>query len=327
MADPALGGNAVVMVDFESAWGTAKETPAGKTIALQSNGLVPTQALIDNPNIRGDFNPTDPALGRKAAQGTMALVPTLEILPFLQKLLTGTLVKGGTADPFTATSKLGSTMPLSAIVETDFDIGGTHRYALASGVRINSWTIPINFEGFLSMNLDLMAKDVVIGSSAYDAEPASDWSDSSPLDHMQLATADVKLGGAAVAYIRSGQVQINANLNGDDYRVGGAGARASLVPRRHTISGNLDLAVDSVPVVTLLGAGTATSLSFKWTTASNRTWELTLPRVFLEKTGPSLQSDDLVTVNVNFRAVYDPTAETAVTMVTTLGVDPATEYV
>lgn len=327
MADPAIGANAVVMVDFEETWGAAKAAPAGKKIALQSNGLVPTQALIDNPNIRGDFNPTDPALGRKAAQGTMALVPTLDILPFLQKLLTGTLVKGGAADPFTATSKLGSTKPPSIVVETDFDIGGTHRYALASGVRINSWTIPISFEGFLSMNLDLMAKDVTVETSAYDATPTSDWTDSSPLDHMQLAAADVKLGGSAVAYIRSGQVQISANLNGEDYRVGGAGARASLVPRRHTISGNLDISVDSTAVVTLLGAGTPTSLSFKWTTAANRTWELTLPRVFLEKTGPALQSDDLVTVNVNFRAVYDPTATTAVTMVTTLGVDPDTEYV
>lgn len=326
MADPALGGNAVVAVDFESAWGTAKGSPSGKKIAVTSCGIVPTQALIDNPNIRGDFNSADPATGRKAAQGPLNLVPTHEILPFLQKLLTGTLVKSGSADPWTATSKLGSTMPLSAIVETDFNIGGTHRYALASGVRINSWTIPISFEGFLAMQLDLMAKDVVVGSTAYDAT-LTDWSDSSPLDHMQLAAADVKLGGAAVGYIRSGQVQINANLDGEDYRVGGGGARGSLVPRRHSISGSLELAVDSVAVVTLLGAGTATSLSFKWTTATNRTWELTLPRVFLEKTGPSLQDDGLVKVSVNFRAVYDPTALTSVTMVTTLGVDPDTEYV
>lgn len=327
MADPAIGANSVVMVDFEDTWGVVKASPAGKKIALQSNGLVPTQALIDNPNIRGDFNPTDPAVGRKAAQGTMTLVPTLEVLPFIQKLLTGTLVAAGVGDPYTATSKLGSTMPLSAIVETDFDIGGTHRYALAKGVRINSVTIPISFEGFMSMSLDLMAKDLTIETTAYDATPISDWSDSSPLDHMQLAAAGVKLGGSAVGYIRSGQVQIAANLNGDDYRVGGAGARGSLVPRKHAITGNLDLAVDSVAVVTLLGAGTPTSLSFKWMTAANRTWELTLPRVFIEKTGPSLQSDDIVTVNVNFRAVYDGTATTAVTMVTTLATDPDTEYV
>lgn len=325
MADPALGGNAVVAVDFENGWGTVKGVPVGRKIAVTSCGIVPTQALLDNPNIRGDFNPSDPATGRKAAQGPLNLVPTHEVLPFFQKLLTGTLVKTGAADPWTATSKLGSTMPLSAIVEVDFNIGGTHRYALASGVRINSWTIPISFEGFLAMQLDLMAKDVVVNTTAYDAT-LNDWSDSSPLDQMQLASADVKLGGAAVAYIRGGQIQISSNLDGEDYRVGGGGARGSLVPKRHTITGNLELAVDSVAVVTLLGAGTPTSLSFKWTTAANRTWELTLPRVFLEKTGPALQDDGLVKVNVNFRAVYDNTALTAVTMVTTLGVDPDTEY-
>jgi hypothetical protein len=325
MADPAFGSQAVVTVDFESAWGTAKVTPVGRKIGVTQCGIVPTQALIDNPTLRGDFNPADAATGRKAAQGPLNLVANVAVMPFITKWLTGTLVKSGTADPWTATSKLGTTKPASAIVEVDYDIAGTHRYALASGCRINSVTFPISFEGFLALTMDVMAKDVVLGSSAYDT-PLVDWATGTPFDHMQLATADVKVGGSAVAYIRGGQVQVNANLYGDDYRVGGGGTRGSLVPGTYGISGNLDLALDSAAVISLITSSTPTTIDLTWTSGTNRSFRLYLPRVVLEKTGPALNDAGITTIPVNFRAAYDGTAVTAIQMVTSLGVDPDTEY-
>ena len=166
MADPAFGSQVVVTVDFESAWGTAKVTPVGKKIGVTQCAIVPTQALLDNPTLRGDFNPSDAATGRKSCQGPLNLVGNVAVMPFISKWLTGTLVKTGAADPWLATSKLGTTKPGSAIVELDIDIAGTHKYALASGCRINSLTIPISFEGFLALSMDIMAKDSAIGAVA-----------------------------------------------------------------------------------------------------------------------------------------------------------------
>jgi len=325
MGDPATGSQSTVVVDFESSWGVAKGSPKGRKIAVQECGILPTQALLTNPNILGDFNPSRPVRGRKAAQGPLNLVPNLQVMPFLQKLLTGTLVKTGAADPWLATSKLGSTMPASAIIESAFNIGGTMRYARATGVRINSLTIPISFEGFLQLAMDVMAKDVTIETSAYDAS-LDDWTTYEPLEHLQLAGAAVKLGGSPVGFIKGGQIQIACNLQGDDYRVGGAGARGSLVPKAYGISGNLQLALDSLAVMTLITSDTPTDLEFTWRVDSDRYETVTLPGVLLEKTGPAVK-DGLIDVPVTFQAFKEAVAGTALEMEASIGVDPDTEYV
>lgn len=326
MADPALGTNAVVAIDFEASWGVAKGTPVGKKIAVVSCGIVPAQELLDNPTIRGDFNSSDPASGRKSASGQIVMIPNITVNPWLHKWLTGNLTVTGASDPYTNSSKIAADVAKSCVVEVDYDIGGTHRYARASGVRINRWGIPINFEGFLQYSLDCLGKDVTIETSAYDATLAPDWSAGSPLDMMQLASADVKLGGSAVGYINSGNIDIAANLFADDYRVGAAGARGSLVPQRHQVTGSLKLVVDSTAVLTLITGSAATSLSFKWTNAANRTFQLDLPRVFLQKTGPALQ-DGPIMVDVSFRAAYDTGEGTMCKFTTINDQDGATVYV
>ena len=315
MADPAFGANSAVVVDFEQSWGVDKTTPDGKKIGVISNTLVASQELIDNPTIRGDFNSVDPFNGKKSAAGDIVLVPTLEFAPFLQKWLTGTLAEGGAGPDYTLTSKLGTAVPPSAVVETSFNIGGSARYSKASGVRIARLGLPIAVDDPLQATIGTMAKDVVVGSSPYDATP-TDWSDSTVLENLLLAAADVKLGGSPVAYVQSGQLDIDTALFGDDYRVGGGGARGSLVPGRYRISGNLRLVVDATAVLTLLSAGAPTSLSLKWAASAARYFKVNLPRVILQKTGPTLANDGPVAIDAQFRAVYDATAGTSIELET-----------
>lgn len=326
MGDPALGSNAVFAVDLEQSWGTAKGTPKARKITFVRGGLTPTQALIDNPSLRGDFNAGDPFFGKKSGQGSLSHIPTLKTWAFFMKMLTGTAVKTGTADPWLSTSKLGSTLPLSGIFEEQLAIAGSTRYKKSVGVRINRLSVPISFEGPVQLDLDLMAKDVTESGTAYDAS-LDDWSADSPLDQMQLAAADVKLFGAACAYVKGGSIDINANLQGDDYRVGGGGTRGSLVPGQYQIGGKLDLVVDSTALLTTLLSGAATVLDLKFTQAANRTAQLVLPRIFLEKTLPVVEGPNGLGVSANFRAVYDPAEQTSVKSVTSLGVDPDTELI
>ena len=322
MGDPAIGNNSVVVVDFEDSWGVAKAVPKGRKISVVECGILPTQALLQNPSLRASFNPAKPFLGQPKAQGPITLIPNVQVLPFIQKLITGTLVKTGAADPFTATSKLGSTMPKSAVVGSSFDIGGTLKYFLASGVRINGWTIPISFEGPLQLSLDAMTKNVTPGDVAYDAAP-DDWTVEDQLDQMHLVSGFVKIGGATVGYVKGGQLQGAANLQ-DDFRAGLLG-RGSLVPKTHGLSGNLQLGLESMAVLTLVTGGAPTDIEFKWQLAVGRSWTVKY-HVLMEKTGPAVK-DGLVDVPVNFQGFEDPAAGTAVTFATELGVDPDTEYV
>lgn len=315
MADPAFGAKSSVVVDFEQSWGVEKGVPDGKKIGVVSNTLNGSQELIDNPTIRGDFNSVDPFNGRKAAAGDLVIVPTLEVLPFLSKWLTGTLVETGAASDYVLTSKLGTTTPPSAIVETSFDIGGTARYTKGSGVRVGRVSIPFAVDGPLQLTLGLMGKDVTVETAAYDAS-ATDWSDSSVMENLLLAAADVKVGGSAVGYLQSGQIDIDSALFGDDYRVGGGGSRGSLVPGRYRISGNARIVVDNTTVLTLLSAGTASSLSLKWAVSAVRYFLITLPRVFWQKTTPPLANDGPVVIDAQFRAVYNTGDSTSLIMAT-----------
>ncbi len=322
MGDPAIGNNSVVVVDFEQSWGVAKGSPKGRKISVVECGILPTQPLLQNPSLRSSFNPGKPFLGQPKSQGPITLVPNVQVLPFVQKLITGELVKGGSADPFTATSALGTTMPKSAVVEAAFDIGGSLKYGLATGVRINGWTIPIAFEGPLQLSLDAMAKNVTYGDTAYDATP-DDWTIEDPLDQMHLISGAVKVGGSTVGYVKGGQLQGAANLK-DDFRAGLLG-RGSLVPGAHGLSGNLQLALESAAVLTLVTGGNPTDIEFLWQVDTGRSWKVTY-HVLMEKTGPAVK-DGLVDVPVNFQGFEDPLTGKAVEFETTLGVDPDTEYV
>ena len=309
MPDPGLGTLSNVIIDLEASWGTAKGSPAARKIAVVSETIVPSQEQIDNPSIRGDFNFGDPVNGVKKADGALVHVPTILTVPWFLKLLSGGLTTTGAADPYTHVAKPGTSMPLSCVVEKSITAAGTTKFSKTTGARINNWKIPIDPSGILQWSFDMMGKDnVPNGAASYDAAAAIDWRPDSPLDHLMLAAADVKLGGSAVAYIKKGEISIAANLRGDDYRVGGSGTRGSLVPGKMAVTGTLDLVVDDTALLATLLAGAATTLDIKWTSAANRTLQILLPRVFIQKTGWQLQNDGPIEVSVTFKAVYDGTA-------------------
>lgn len=310
MSDPALGTNAVVAIDFEQSWGTAKGSPDGRKIAVLSNGMTGTQEMLDNPNLGGDFNPRDATSGKKAASGSLVFVPNITMLPLILDWLTNSIASTGSADPYTHVFKLGSAVPKSCVLETDFLVGASHKFAIASGVRINRLTIPIDAAGFLQMSADLIAKDVLVGDTAYDAS-LTDWTLATPFEHLQLASADVKLDTVAIGYVLGGSINVNANLYADDYRVGAGGARGSLVPGRHSIDGSLRIALDNTAVMAMLAGGAAHALSFKWTCTTNRTFQLDLPRVIFQKTQPTLNDAGPVIVEAQFRASKDSGEATA----------------
>ncbi len=316
MADPAVGALSKVVLDFETAWGTAKGSPDGKQVGVLQSSIVATQELITNTSITGTLNRYAPAFGKKSASGNFNFIPNITMLPFWTKLICGNLTTTGGSDPYTHVSKFSTNGPASATIETLYNINyGTLRYSLASGARVARMSVPVEPVGFLTLNNEMAAKDVAIGSSAYDGT-ATDWYTGTPLDHLQLAAADVKIGGSAVTYINKGTINFDTHLFTDDYRVGADGTRGSLVGGLVEISGNVTLCLDNVAVLTLITAGTATSLSFKWTTATNRTFTIDLDEVYIQKTGPTLENDGPVMVDCQFMAVWDSSAATSCTFTT-----------
>jgi len=239
-----------------------------RQIPVLKNDISATQDLTDNASIRGDFNENDPFNEKKKGGGAISLIPNAQTLPLLMKMYFGNLTSVVNATPGLPTvhsAKILNNIPYSAIIESLFAIPAATRYGLATGMRINKMSIPIQPTGPLQLNLDMLGKDETYGSSTIDATP-KDWrSISAPIDHTMLLAADLLQGGVAIGAIGSGNIDFDAKLSADDYRAGGSAARGSLVPGRNSVSGSLDLLLESAAILTLLTGGSFTSLSLKWT--------------------------------------------------------------
>lgn len=442
MGDPAIGNNSVVVVDFEQSWGVAKGSPKGRKISVVGCSVLPNRGLIDSPSLRSNWNPAKPFTGAKKPAGTIQLVPNVQVFPWIQKLITGTLVKsgatkatgtivcipkadfvdgetltlddgvnaatvfefdvngtgvsggnvqvdisgattaidvaailhtaingvgaglaitstnpgtgtlnlqndatgstgnvaiadtvadvdfthtgmtGGAPLPYVATSKLGDTMPASAIVEESFLINGVTKYVRAVGLRISNWSIPIAHEGALLLNLGVKAKDVTLEDTAYDASP-DDWMVEDQFDHQGLITGSVKIGGVERGWVKSGTLTGDTRLQ-DDFRAGLDGY-GSLVPMVYNLGGSLEIALEDADALAFITGGEVTDLEFVWQVAAGKTWGVTY-HVVLEPTGPAVK-DGLISVPVTIRGFEDTGTGTAVSFVTNLSTDPDTEYV
>lgn len=318
MADPAIATSAVCALGVESSWGTpATDT---KKIPIVSESITGSQSLIDNPSIRGDFNPVDPALGKKVAGGSLVLIPGTKLLGLLAKWLTGNSTPSG-AGPYVHVSKLENDIPPGMSFEAGIDIGGVMRYVRAVGLRINTFSLDFSSDGFFQVSIDTLGKNVSIDTASLDASP-TDWLSDTPLDHLKIASAEIEFGGGVTTAVQKGSIQIAANLMGDDYRVGGGGSRGSLLPGLYTISGTLTFAVESTALLATLDSNAATAFRVKWASDVNTYFEIDLGRVFLDRVQPTIQGPGLITVDANFRGVYNTSDGTALTLTT--GNDVAT---
>jgi len=331
MADPATGALSDLVIGPEgSGWGV--KATHGNLLAYRSCNMKPSQALNDNPNMRGDFNPGIPGYGKKSSSGTLALVPTITSAPFLFYWLFGNLDTTGVGDPYTHVAELASDVQIPMSLNNTIDLA-TDQFALSVGTRINSMTIPFGPDGFSEWSLELMAKETtyaVAATNQIDASPV-DFTGGEPLDNVMIdETAGIKIGtyGAEslVTYVQSGSLTIGANLYGDDYRVAAGGARGSLVPGKYTVGGTMKVAIDSADVVTLLGAGTPQSMILYWYLASNRTLKIQMPATYFQKTGPDIQDGPLF-ADIAFKAAFSTltTPDTSI-QVTIVNGTPGTTY-
>lgn len=322
MADPAIGVKSSVVFDLEASWGTAKGSPAGFQIGVIESGIVANQPLIDNDTIRADFNRSDSVLDKKSASGPLKFVADVVSFPLWFKWMFGSFSTTGSADPWTHAGKIGTAGPLSAIIETSFNMGGTVRYSKATGCRVSRLTIPINPVGFLTMSMDIAAKDVIIGSSAYSGSP-TDWRANAPFEMLHIASAAIMVDSVAVGYITGGEVTIDFGLGMDDYRVGADAARGSLVPGIHSVNTNLRVALESAAVLTLVTGAAYCELDCLWSQASGRTFSLNIPRLRHEVSGPVL-TNGAVFVDVKGKASYNTGDTTMLNMTAETGFAAAT---
>lgn len=314
MANIGIGANGTLTLDFEDTFGVTP-TPAGKKIPFESESFKGTQALMDNPVRLSDPNPADATVGRQDAGGSFSTVPTIETAPWLAKWALGSLNTVGAADPYTHTAKLVTGALPSVVAEVLADLD-TDQFKLVNGATVNSFKFDVGVDGFLKWTFDTKAKKVTWSASAALAAGVTDMTTAQTfLDHSMLASADVKEGGSAIGTIVSMSCSVDHNLFADDYRVGGGGFRNSLVRRRAKVSGSVRIAFEDLVTMNKALAGTFTSFDLTWTAGTNRTLQVLIPRVRLERTDAAIDNDGPLFLDMNWTASKDVTEQTSIKIV------------
>jgi len=311
------GINSTLLIGLEAlaTWGTI--STAGNKIAILGEDLDGSEELIENMSFGGDANARDAALGDVDASGSFRHLLTLDTAPLIFKLFCDSLVSSGAADPWTHTAKTTSGALHSASLEVGFDMD-TDQFKQIVGAVLDSLSFNVASKGYFEVNLGFVGKSASLATTSFDGTP-TDWSAGTPLDHRALVAADVKLDGSAIGTLTGLSFNGANNVDRDIRAIGGAGVRRGITRGRQSVTGDVTAIFEDTALFAKTASGVYVSLDLKWTQGANRTLQLVLPRVKLQRTFPKASSERYVPVTFPFRASKDTVEGTQLKVVVVNG--------
>jgi hypothetical protein len=148
---------------------------------------------------------------------------------------------------------VGDSMP-SLILEKGFtDIG---QYALHAGCKLGSLKLEAGGDGELTVSMGVMGATETLSTSPYDASPVA-----VAIKRFNSFQASLSEGGVAMAAGTKASLDINFNLDGDQYVIGGGGVRGGLPEGVLAISGSLSALFEDTTLLDKAIGGTESSLS------------------------------------------------------------------
>ena len=330
---------------------------------------------ITNSLIRGSRNPVKPARGNKNPSGTLSTLLTPFMYPLFAYTLGKRKVADSLTDYIVVTNSIyskgsGGTVlvnnnegytttgeNLDAIVspvETapyihTFSIGEIPSFSLEAqyaglttasyrrflGCCVNSMKLTFPVEGYVGLDLDIMAAEETVETAAMAAGTELEY-ESRPYDVFELVAAHVMIGTpgtaetsmtslAAVAYIDSiSDITISNNLGGEGYVLGGGGTRKALPAGVVTVSGSIKAMFTDASAALLLAAnnnteksilltlvrGTTTLAAPGTTTpkvgqADNEAIQIIIPEIVLSATSPTIDGPTGIYFEGAFNAYYE----------------------
>lgn len=333
MADPLVGSRSELRVDFESALGTVKGTPAPRQITYVSESLSGTQNLIRNPSIRPDGNRPAPVNGNINAGGQIQVVADINSIGWWLKLLNHAVSSTGASDPYTHTYKWDITSVTFRSACFDIKLG-TSIYKKLLGCRIKKFGVKFMSEGFMLLTIDVVGLSASYQTAVTLTGTPTDWTASTALEMLQIAAADLTIDGTAASSAGSNaaclaelEIDPNVNITENDYRIAAAGARSGLAVGAMDLGVKLKMAVEGATQMTFMQSTGTHDVTLKFTAGVNRTLQMQIPAFTVQKTLPSVENDMGIFVNIEGMASYDTTAATQLKWVLVNSLDSATLYV
>ncbi len=302
----ARGSATQMIYDQEATFGVTPASPDAKTLYFISEGLSAKRGINKSNVIRGNRNAVKPTRGNKDAGGNI----NTELSPYMGtilKHLLGSVATTGAGANKTHTIKVGS-LPVGLCLEKGFtDIS---QFLLYNGCRINKASLEFNSEGVIPFNLDFLAKKRTASGSSFDTTPVD-------LGHVawDMMEATIEEGGSSIAIITKTTMDIENDLDGGSYVIGGQGERVSIPEGSLLVSGVVTAFFQDLTLLNKAINFTESSLRIILTrgtgdgTAGNEYFEVKVPELIYEEKDPIVTGPKGVLVELPYAAYYDNSSE------------------
>ncbi|MFZ5586143.1 MAG: phage tail tube protein [Thermodesulfobacteriota bacterium] len=296
----ARGRKAQLLMDFETAFRTAPGSPAAILMPFISVDLKATRPRSASPVVRNNRNPAMPVSGRMDVSGNIVVPIDAIGFGYWLKAMFGAPVTTGAEAPYTHTFKLGDTSP-SVLFDKGFtDLAEYYKYL---GCKIGSMSIGFGGDGQLQATFTIMGAEEVPSGSPYSATPTT--FALTPFEHKHI---NFKEAGADFDPGTSLKLDVNFNLDGNQYGMNDAGVRQDIPEGIAGVNGSLSTIFSSDALITKAINDTETTLALTLTNGAN-SLAFTLPEVLLTHTTPPIPGPQGVMLDLSYEAYYQDGAD------------------
>lgn len=297
----ARGRKAQLLFDLETEFGKDPAAAAAILMPFNTMGVKASQTLTEDTTIRNRRDPAMPSRGNVDIAGDI-VVPVDQIAfgYWLKAMLGPAETAGEAPGPYTHTFKLGDAQP-SLLLErgfTDIEV-----YEKLNGCKVSRLSITFGGDGELTATITIMGAKQTVGNTAYDDTPTE-----ITLTKFHQFQASIEEGGEAIATVTQATLEIDLDLDGDQYPIGSAGERADIPEGIAGISGALTALFKDKALLDKAISGEESSLEIKLTSGTN-SLTVSLPEIVYERTSPVIEGPRGVRLEANYRAYYQDSTE------------------
>ncbi len=279
----------------------------GMYVPFLSESMRMSRNFTSSNVIRSSRNPNRPSRGNQEVAGDI----NVELNPWMGRFFKhalGSYTRAG-GGPYTHTFKIGS-LPAGLQVEKQFtDLPQYIRY---NGCKVASHKATIKAEGPLEGSFSLMGAKEAVANPVQPHDPNPTDFGHNPFDGFE---AVINQGGVALGVATEASFEVNNNLDGSIFVIGGAGERYSMPAGIVKVSGKLTALFEDMTLYNLAVGHTETSLQIVLTkgvgdgTAGNEKLTYNFDEIVFRPQAPVISGPKGVMVELEFEAYYDNDAD------------------
>lgn len=303
----ASGSNAQIIYDEESTYKSDPGSPDCKMLPFVNSDLSLKRNLFSSEAITSSRNPKKPGRGNYDVGGAIALEVNPYIAAILKHIMGANTTTG--SDPYTHTMKVGA-LPVALVFDVGFTDLATPKYFKYNGCRLNKFSVTFTPEGIVKASIDVLGAKETVGTSPLDATPID--LGHKPFDAFEVTPLEA---GGAIVVLQECTINLENNLDGGVYVIGGAGERRALPEGKVKVSGNIKALFEDDSLYTKAIGHTESSLKMTMSrgdgagSAGNESLEIHTPELVYAPKAPGVPGPEGIFLNLDFEGYYDDSSE------------------